>query len=330
MQQHVANTLQNSSFPEAIAPGATAALGVLAHQPVRGDGCEGGREAASWSAEGAGLVPFKTSPHENISAPGSIVVSFDQLTMNEARIKRLRHNVWLSAYLQNMQKPGHRGDQPWFITLTYVGVDDWRPDHMSKATERYRRWCLRMGVPCRYTWVAELQQRGAVHYHLMVWLPRGVHMPMWDKQTKHRGRYCKPFWTHGMANRQRAKQGIAYLMKYLSKMGKYHQFPRGCRTHSTGGLDEHGKLIRSWSTLPYWVKCLYGVGDLVRVGGKLHELETGNRLEALYKREFVRDKGKVVGLLLTPLRAVPEAFHDGPYSRLPTLVTDYPPVVTTP
>lgn len=239
---------------------------------------------------------------------------FDKATLNESRIKRLRHKVWLSAYLQNMQKPGHRGDQPWFVTLTYRGVDDWTPDHISTATERYRRWCRRKGVPCRYTWVAELQQRGAVHYHLMIWLPRGVRMPKWDQETTSCGRTCEPFWPHGMCNRQAAKQGIAYLMKYLSKMGKYHEFPKGCRTHSSGGLDDYGRLIRSWSGLPYWVKCLYGVGDLVRVDGKLHEIATGKAVEPLYKRELVRLGGKAVGLLLVPLRPIPEPFHDGPYS----------------
>jgi hypothetical protein len=122
-----------------------------------------------------------------------------------------------------------------------------------------------------------------------------------------------------MSNRQAAKQGIAYLMKYLSKMGKYHQFPKGCRTHSTGGLDDHGRLIREWSALPYWVKCIYGVGDLVRVSGRLRELATGNLVEPLYKREFVRERGKVVGIHLTPLRPIPEPFHDGPWSKLPVL-----------
>lgn len=245
-------------------------------------------------------------------------MSFDRHDLNLSRIKRLRHSVWLGGYLHNMVAPGHRGDQPWFVTLTYRGVDDWQPNHIAQATERYRRWCIRNGHRCRYVWVAELQQRGAVHYHLMCWLPRGVRMPKWDCPTMHKGRECIPFWVHGMANRQRAKQGIAYLMKYLSKMGKYHTFPKGCRTHSTAGLDEHGRLVRQWSNLPYWLKCQYGVGDLVRIQGRLYELATGKLIEPLYARKLVFDPstGKAAGMMLTPLRAPPEPFHCGPWSSL--------------
>lgn len=290
-----------------------------------GYGVESARAAGANSGEAAGLVPLKTSPHENSSDTGSLYVGFDRDTQNDNRIKRLRHKVWLAGYLHNMVRPGHRGDQPWFITLTYDtqgtlgrGSFTWHKDQMSKVTELYRRWCVRHGLPCRYTWVAELQQSGTVHYHVIAWLPRGVRMPKWDQPTTHRGRTCQPFWPYGMSNRQQAKSGVAYLMKYLSKMGKYHEFPKGCRTHSTAGLDSHGRLVREWSGLPQWVKNLYGVGEIGRCHGRLVEMATGKPLEPLYRREFVREKGKVVGIMLTPLRAVPERCHDGPYSRIYT------------
>jgi hypothetical protein len=276
-----------------------------------------GPEGGAVSGEAAGLVPLKISPHEFDKSSGLDdlpFISFDQHSQNMARIKRLRKAVWLAGYLHNMHRPGHRPDVPWFVTLTYVGVDDWQADHVARAVDRYRRWCHRKGVPCRYTWVAELQDRGAVHYHLMIWLPVGVRMPKWDQSTTYRGRVQPPFWSHGMCNRQVAQSGIAYMMKYLSKMGKYHEFPRRCRTHASGGLDEHARLIRSWSNYPEWVKCSHGVGDVQRIGGKFVVLATGECLPPMYQRHFLKDQTKAVGMYLIPLRDPPPRLHDGPYS----------------
>lgn len=271
--------------------------------PIAGGGraCEAGPE----SAEGAGLVTYKTRPNEQ----DSLSVKLDKRSCNIRRIKRLKRSVWASGYFHNMARPGHRPDVPWFVTLTYAGVSDWRPDHIGRSMDAFRRWCRRKGVPARYTWVAELQQRGAVHYHLIVWLPRGVRMPMWDKTTTSRGRTVAPFWPHGMTNRQPAQSGIAYLMKYLSKLGEFHEFPRGCRTHGVGGLDDHARLIRSWYNLPEWVKRSYGVAEIDRFEGRLVEIATGRFLEPMYRRQFGKDE-----LLLIPLRPLPDRWHDGPYS----------------
>ncbi|WP_446682010.1 rolling circle replication-associated protein [Diaphorobacter nitroreducens] len=42
----------------------------------------------------------------------------------------------------------------WFVTLTYRGVDDWQPRHVSKCLKAARRWCQLRRVPFRYLWVA--------------------------------------------------------------------------------------------------------------------------------------------------------------------------------
>jgi len=315
------------AFPPLQGPqaGAGIPLGIGAAYPCGGSVTAGSHpEGGAASAEGAGLVPYKTTPNaaepsdhseagqgaqSHQDPPGSHRISFDKQTCTANRLKRLRRNVWLSGYLHNMPRKGHRQDVPWFVTLTYRCVDDWRPQHIGRCMDKYRRWCARKGVACRYTWVAELQNRGAVHYHLMVWLPVGVRMPMWDKTTTYRGRTQEAFWIHGMTNRQVAKTGIAYLMKYLSKMGEFHEFPEGCRTSGMGGLDDHSRLIRSWMNLPEWAKREYGVGDLTRINGALYVLATGERLLPMYRRVF--DPGSI---LLIPIREIPERRHDGPYS----------------
>jgi hypothetical protein len=199
------------------------------------------------------------------------------------------------------------------VTLTYVGVDDWRPDHMSKATEQYRRHCKRIKVPCRYLWVAELQKRGAVHYHLLAWLPHGVTMPHWDEATTSpSGRVVAPFWPHGMTRNDKARSAAGYVMKYVNKLeGEQSEFPDGLRLYGVGGLDHQSRAIRTWYNLPEWAKREHGVGDLSRFRSRLMVKETGELLPPMYASSI---KGQT--LFLRPLRTLPERWHDGAYSRV--------------
>ena len=276
---------------------ARAAGGIAACGGVRAT-----REAGGDSAGGAGLVPSKTSPIE---------ISFDKTACQLRRVKRLRSSVWQAGYLHQMHQAGHRPEIPWFVTLTYRPGYEWAPHHIADALEGFRRWCKRKSVPCRYVWVAELQQRGAVHYHLLVWLPRGVRMPHWDRPTRSSKREVNPFWVMGSTNTQPAKAGVGYLMKYLSKMGKYHEFPPGCRTYGVGGLNHDGRQIRAWYRLPMWAKCLVGVGQFSRAPGGVVDLLTGE----FHSCPYAVILGKK-GLTLIQLRDKPERFHDGPYSAL--------------
>ena len=100
----------------------------------------------------AGLVSSKTSPTSDF-----FLVNLDQHSCAERRVKRLKRSVWASGSLHALPCAGHRPSVPWFVTLTYEDPDGWEADHISDATERFRRWCQRQGYPCRYTWVAEIQ-----------------------------------------------------------------------------------------------------------------------------------------------------------------------------
>ena len=127
------------------------------------------------SGAAAGLVQYKTSPNP------VQVLSFAPCVVAEKRLKRLKCNVYLTGQLHSLPRPGFRSDQLWLITPTYDtkgtlgrGRHDWQPDHISRATDAYRRWCNVKGFEAKYTWVAELQGNGTVHYHLVAWLPRGV------------------------------------------------------------------------------------------------------------------------------------------------------------
>jgi hypothetical protein len=195
---------------------------------------------------------------------------------------------------------------PWIVTPTYAGAHDWRPHHIAEAVQRFRNWCRKSDVPCRYTWVAEIQPKrlertglAVVHYHLVAWLPVGVVMPFWDRPIGRR----KAFWPHGMTNTEPCRTGVGYLMKYLSKLGDQTRFPKGLRLYGIGGLDRDGRAIRSWLNLPQWCKREFGVGDLQRKAGRLVVCGTGQILEPAYAVQRVP-----FGLVFQKLREVPARF----------------------
>jgi hypothetical protein len=269
------------------------------------------REAGQGSAEGAGLVLFKTSPEQQLQQVGSYwengskTISFDKPSQRIKRLKRLKSGVWLSGQLQQMPRDGSRTSQAHFVTLTYANEGAWRPNHIAEAIDRFRHWCKRRGIECRYTWVAELTAKGRVHYHLVAWLPKGMKMTFWDRPRRVKGRKTCAFWPHGMSNTQTAKHGVAYLMKYLSKMGEFHEFPNGLRLYGTGGLTYESRQIRAWQNLPYWVKCNHGVGEVKRCGRYLVDQVTGELLPPMYRRKF--EPGCVQ---IFQLREMPEKIFD--------------------
>jgi hypothetical protein len=71
-------------------------------------------------------------------------------------------------------------------------------------------------------------------------------------------------------------------------------------------------MVRGWYNLPEWAKREYGVGDLKRLGSHLVVIETGEVIDPMYMRRFIPG-----GILLFPLRDMPDRFHDGAYSRFP-------------
>jgi hypothetical protein len=258
-------------------------------------------------APGAGLVPYKTSLHE------TSFINTSPSAVAERRVKRLKRSVWASGHLHKLADKGSRPPVCHFVTLTYADAHGWRPDHISKAIQRFRRYCAAVNVPCRYTWVAEIQPKRAertgdhvVHYHLLAWLPVGVSMPFWDRSRR---RGVAPFWPHGWTNTEVARSGVGYLMKYLSKLGELSRFPAGLRLYGIGGLDEAGKRVRQWFNLPEWAKQGHGVGDLVRLAGRLVVRATGEVLSTPFR--LLRVPG---GFQMLAIRELPSRSFDGAYS----------------
>ena len=82
--------------------------------------------------EAAGLVSSKTSD------PSFLDVGFSRKLVMERRVKRLRRQVWAAGHLQRFRTPNGMRENVWFVTLTYRGVHDWQPRHISKCLKAAR------------------------------------------------------------------------------------------------------------------------------------------------------------------------------------------------
>ena len=81
----------------------------------------GGGEAAGAARRqpaAAGLVSSKTS-----GTP--LEISFDVGIAQKRRLGRLKRTVWACAHWHVLTAPRGQRERVWFVTLTYVGIDDW-------------------------------------------------------------------------------------------------------------------------------------------------------------------------------------------------------------
>lgn len=178
------------------------------------------------------------------------------------------------------------------VTLTYAGTNaDWDANHIRAFMDNVRKWCAAQRIPCRYVWVAELQKRGVIHYHVALWLPQDAKLPKPDKQG---------WWKHGMTRIETARDAAAYLMKYLSKgcneIGNA-SLPRGARSHGRGGLGQQWRDVMTWLSLPSFVKAHCPVQDVrswrrVKGGGWLPRWG-GDVMRSEFQRVIVAGKAMV-------------------------------------
>lgn len=187
------------------------------------------------------------------------------------RVARMRRAVGTAARAHCMARAGFRPDRVLMVTATYRPGVDWEPGHVKEWLRHIRQWCGRKRLPCRYVWVAELQEkrarasgegsRSVVHYHVALWLPEGAFLPTSDA--------CG-WWPHGDTKTETARAAVPYLMKYLSKGGGDVKLPNGARMHGAGGLDHAMRRARRWLGLPAFVRARSDIFDAwapVRGGG---------------------------------------------------------------
>jgi hypothetical protein len=212
---------------------------------------------------GAGLVPYTTSDTSpkgsNLSSVPLLVSSMPTISAGESRLKRLKHHVRTASRL--IKETMHREGRKWralFVTLTYRPGVQWSPRHVTGFLKNVRMWAKRQGTSMGYVWVAEMQKRGAVHYHAVVWIRSSLKLPRPDK---------KGWWRHGSTNVQSVKKNaIGYLMKYVSKgfSGDDPDLPSGCRVCGSGGMDSIARDEFHYWRLPRYVRENVVIGERCR------------------------------------------------------------------
>lgn len=301
------------------------AQGSMAHAMERMRAQSIARFQRAWAEQEArsasGLVSVSTTCRS-----GFAVVDWAEncitIDPKQARVTRLRKGLGIAA--KQLHNQGAKNQQIWMQTLTYRGDNrNWRPEHISRYLDGLRKWhYARTGSKTvRYAWVAELQQRGVIHYHVIVWLAGGLTPPKGDmgwKSVDRKGvtEWNPPMWPHGMSRRDKATAPVAYLMKYASKIESKNvgTFPHGARIHGAGGLDPSGRAIRRWVLWPAYVQGNASVADHFKPaeGGGYINAETGELLLA----EYAPTGGgfcSFIKVRTTPRRIDPA----GPFSWLP-------------
>jgi hypothetical protein len=163
----------------------------------------------------------------------------------KARIARLRRRVF--SWVEATRPVTAEGYRMVMQTLTYERVEDWRPGQIREYMLFIRH---RLGGRLvAYSWVAELQQRGAVHYHLLLIVKRGTRIPKPD---------LAGWWPWGLTRVETAKTPY-YIAKYAGKeYQKLGPFPKGLRIFAVWISDQVIDMIQKWyfrlSTLPGWFR----------------------------------------------------------------------------
>lgn len=188
----------------------------------------------------------------------------------KSRISKMKKTIITGARLIQDRLCGSQGRnamfRPCMLTLTYAKTGEWDACHIRDFLTTVRNWLGRRGHKFRYAWTAELQKRGAVHYHIVIWLPRVgskfLKLPKVDK---------KGWWKHGSSNIAWAKKAVGYITKYASKgddLPAGAKFPRGCRLYGVGGLLADDRVVLRFYRAPKFVREHFGEGaDIRKVRG---------------------------------------------------------------
>ena len=198
------------------------------------------------------------------------------------RVSRLRKAVYNAGEEIDSHLPGWR---PAMITLTYKEVWGWRANHIKDFLQRVRVYLRRRGYAFHYVWVAELQERGAIHYHILVWLPpigfkRWLRLPMPD---------VRGWWREGSSNIEWAKKKTGYLMKYASKGMNAIGFPKGARIYGySRSFPSVVERVSYWRS-PKWVRSnfptFHGCYLVRKIGGWVNK-NTGEFFETPCEYKF--------------------------------------------
>ena len=201
-----------------------------------------------------------------------------------SRVRRLQKAVQNSAHILDTE--AHLGGewQRWrrlFVTLTYARVDEWEPGHIRAFSRYVRDWFRARRVCMRMVWVLEMQKRGAVHYHCMIWIRSKDYFP-----NPHSAGWWPHGFAHVLASKVQINRPVAYMAKYASKctVAQAMSIPKGARMHGVCGLKSEGKrVVRFWRAPLFVRDALGGAADIRKVTGGYVDRLTGELVLSPWK-----------------------------------------------
>lgn len=195
--------------------------------------------------EGVGLVSSTTSHPGPLRTYSDWMVSGDLALIDPRgqRSSKCRKSILNASRLIGSRLQSARVRYKCcMVTLTYRKTDEWKAKHISAYIHLVRKYLSKRGHDLLGVWKLEMQKRGAVHYHVLLWLPKGVTLPFADKQG---------WWKHGQTNQIWVKNAYGYTAKYIGK-DEHGLIPKGARMFSLLGLTALEKReIRWWNTPEY-------------------------------------------------------------------------------
>jgi hypothetical protein len=176
--------------------------------------------------------------------------AFVEVSRVESRRRRMRAGVSLAArVLDDEARAGGVRVHVVMQTLTYAPGVGWSRFDISRYRAAVVAFFRRRGVVARCVWVAELQGRGALHYHVLWWLPLCERIPMAD---------ARGWWSKGHTNTKRVGSAVGYISKGVGYVAKGQSgelaFPARVRIHGASGLSSGGRAWRAWQRLPAFVR----------------------------------------------------------------------------
>lgn len=151
------------------------------------------------------------------------------------------------------------------VTLMYLDAATFSQKHISAFLSVLRQALKRMGYRLPYAWV--LERAGHLHYHLLLWLPRGYKLDL-TKLSK--------WWPWG-STWVKSCRSVRAWGRYMAKFDSTALLPKGARLYGYGGLDEVGKLAVSRAGMPRWLLAVLPPLHRARryLGGGWADLMTG-------------------------------------------------------
>jgi hypothetical protein len=202
------------------------------------------------------------------------------LDTHEMRLRHLSRRIraWVIAVLELAKVIPIEGHG---VRLSYAPGDEWGPRHVTECISRVRQFLGEALLT--YAWVAELQERGAVHYHLCLVCKKGTWLPMFDTAYPEYG-IRVPFWGHGLTHVDYdINISGEYFMKYTQKSEqKRDEFPKGLRIFACVLRPHARELIPAKTCLHYRLSAAVAV---VRsyILNHVREWSQGQEIDELYR-----------------------------------------------